>query len=105
MSDDTKKIKVTLDLIKEMTCSLVGYKIEDFILIQELPVDDQGKYQHEGFVFLHVPSRKFYRYFCTRSGSYFSDYHYQYGEDKESNVELTQVRIVPVETFKWVAVK
>lgn len=70
-----------LNLIDE---SVVG----DYILITALPVIDHGKYQDEIYIIMNMVTRKFYKYICTRSGSYFDEYNYEYGEDKENNVTL-----------------
>lgn len=101
--EENKKEKPVVKISKETLLNLIeGIDVVDgYIRIQELPTDDEGKYQHDGYVFMHIPTRKFYMYWITRSGSYFSDYDFQYGEDKEGNVELSQVRIEPVTCFTW----
>lgn len=111
-------MKVSKETIIELVGLYVGGKSEEevitdsdpsetttFIKIQDLPVDDQGKYQNEGYIFLDAKHHKFYQYWCMRSGSYFSDYDYQYDEDKEGNIELQEVYMQPVTAFRWVVKK
>ncbi len=49
---------------------------------------DEGKYQDCEVIFKEVSTGKHYRYFITRSGSYFSHYEYEVFDTDPVEVEL-----------------
>jgi hypothetical protein len=62
---------------------------EEWELIEETPWEDQGKYQCQDVII--KKDGKYYMFTIDRSGSYFSDYYYEYGDDKDGMIELTEV--------------
>jgi hypothetical protein len=58
---------------------------------------DEGKYQHKEYVFAY--NGKFYSMYITRSGSYFTDYHYEI-DGADEVVKITET--VTIE--RWVTV-
>lgn len=52
--------------------------------------EDDGKYQHQQIVFKYQD--KFYAFWIVRSGSYFTDYYYQY-PDQADEVHLVEKTI------------
>ena len=71
------------EIFRENNIEGFEYEIEE-----ELDWEDDGKYQFGGCVFKH--NDKFYLINVTRSGSYFSDYEFQFG-DKVREVKKIQV--------------
>ena len=73
----------------------------DYETVDEDDWDDQGKYQYCYPVVKEIASGKSYTFCVQRSGSYFSDYDYNFPDN-----ELTEVRKVKkvVETEVWEAV-
>lgn len=67
---------------------------------------DDGKYSFCGVVFQVLETGKYYQQSYSRSGSYFTDYYYDY-EDWPSEVELDEVEPVEETIVKvtWVPVK
>ena len=63
--------------------------VEDWELIEETDWDDQGKYQYQDVIILK--DGQHYMFTIGRSGSYFSDYEYDYNEYKDGMIELTPV--------------
>lgn len=98
-------MKLHVDTVKYLLDCSVGVQEDDWVKICDLPVEDQGKYQYEQSIFLHLPTGKFYGFFATRSGSYFSEYHYGYEEDSDGKVELLEVKPKKVVTIRWEVVK
>lgn len=74
----------------------------DYDMVEDVEWDDQGKYQYCYPVVQHIESGKFYTFCVQRSGSYFSDYDFDFPDS-----ELTEVQKIKkvIETEKWVAVK
>lgn len=69
-------------------------------IIEDGDWDDQGKYQYKCIIFLM--DEKYYQTVITRSGSYFSDYDYQY----ENPVEVRKEEKVVTRTeISWIEVK
>ncbi len=76
---------------------------EGFKLVEEGEWIDDGKYASQETVFQDLSNNKFFRYWNSRSGSYFTDYYYSdisFGEVQE--VEPTEV---VVKTWKAVGKK
>lgn len=63
--------------------------VEHLEFIEETDWDDQGKYQFQDVIF--KKDEKYYMFTIGRSGSYFSDYDYDYSEDKNGMVECVEV--------------
>ena len=63
--------------------------------------EDEGKYQYCYPVVKNVASGKFYSFCVQRSGSYFTDYDFDFPDNR-----LTEVQKIKkvVETKEWVAV-
>ncbi len=70
----------------------------DYEVVDEDDWDDQGKYQYCYPVVRHIESGKFFTFTVQRSGSYFSDYDYDFPD-----AELTEVHKVTktIVTEEW----
>lgn len=68
----------------------------EYTIEEELDWDDDGKYQFGGCIFKH--GDKFYSINVTRSGSYFTDYDFQF------NHKVREVKKVQVIKEEWVNV-
>lgn len=55
-----------------------GWEGLPFEYHDETSWDDGGKYQYSTIILKHTETGKYYGFEVTRSGSYFSDYHYEY---------------------------
>ena len=91
-----------MDLTGDQYTSLThGEATEGFEIIEESDWIDDGKYSYKDVVFKF--DDKFYVIYPSRSGSYFSDYFYDY----EDLVEFKsfEVEKVEVTTHKWKIIK
>lgn len=81
---------------------VAGEDHEDWELIEEDGWDDEGRYQSTSFVVKYIPTGKFYRGSYSRSGSYFTDWEYEYYDTTLYEVEeVTETRVITT----WKAVK
>lgn len=104
MAEKQASIKVSLEIAKTIVEYDPGEMYEGFMFIQRMESDDQGKYQYDRYIFLHIETKKFYMYSVQRSGSYFSEYNFEYGEDRDSMVAFKEVRLREIKAFHWVPV-
>lgn len=72
-----------------------GDDSEEFVQVEQTDIRDDGKYQHYETIF--KKDDKFYMLNVARSGSYFSEYYYQYDLDCP---EVKKVKKV-VEIEEW----
>lgn len=63
--------------------------VEEWEFIEETPWDDEGKYQYQDVII--KKDDKYYMFTVARSGSYFSHQEYDYNEDKDGMIQLTEV--------------
>ena len=70
-------------------------------IIEEGDWIDDGKYSFQEIVF--SMDDKFYEISNSRSGSYFSDYYYDW-EEWDDEVEVSEVRKIEVIKTKWISV-
>lgn len=71
-----------------------------FEVVKREEWDDEGKYSTCRLIIKHKETGKFYAFPVTRSGSYYSDYDYDYWDDSLCEVEQQEVT-----TVQWVEVK
>ena len=65
---------------------------------------DEGKYQHQLIVFQTIDDGKFWGYWLSRSGSYFTDYWYSW-EDEKDEIELHEIAKVTKTIEIWEGVE
>jgi hypothetical protein len=75
---------------------------ERYEYIDETGWEDEGKYSYEKFIFKF--DGKFYSVGVSRSGSYYSDYYYNY-EDWGKEIECLEVEKVEKVIYEWTTVK
>lgn len=68
---------------------------DDFDLWRESDVTDEGKFGTWYNIYQRKSDNKFFIQYNSRSGSYYSDYYYEYGE------ELYEVEEVETITTEW----
>ena len=89
-------MKMTEEQVDRVFCEMgVGEEYEGFKIVEKLPWEDEGKYQHRGVIFEY--KGKTWCVWISRSGSYFTDYNYDY-EDGSTAEEVERVEVV---TYKW----
>lgn len=81
-----------------------GGDTENLELVEEGDWISEGKYECADFTFKDKRDGKFYQFYCSRSGSHFSDWYYDH-EDWGDTHEATEVEKVEVVTTTWQAVK
>lgn len=91
-----KKIKVDPVLMKELFFQKETDK-EGFEFVENEEWQDDGKYSYSSVIFKH--GDKTYACNVSRTGSYYSDYHYSF-DDEAYEVEKKEVI-----TLQWVNVK
>lgn len=91
--------KLSLDEFKQ----IVWEDHEDFELVEDGDWISDGKYDHCSQVVKHLPSGKHYTYTLGRSGSYYSDYYYDYEDTVPDMLEVKQVTKT-VTVTEWEAV-
>lgn len=79
--------KLSLDEFKQ----IVLEDHPDFELIEDGDWISEGKYEYCTQVVKHLPSGKHYTYSLGRSGSYYSDYYYDYEDFVPDIIEVKQV--------------
>lgn len=62
----------------------------DYDLVEELPTEDEGKTQYCCRVFKNNKNNKFYFVNATRSGSYYTDYEYEFYDELEECQKVTK---------------
>lgn len=72
-------------------------------VVERSPWEDEGKYQFMSVILQDKTDGTYWRYWITRSGSYFTEYYYDYSD--VSKVEIEQVEKVEVTVTEWKAVK
>jgi hypothetical protein len=72
---------------------------DDFETVEDGEWVSEHKYELQEKIVLHTPTGKHYAQQNSRSGSYYSDRYYEYGQD------LIEVRQVEVKSLVWLPVK
>ncbi len=80
-------IENTEDLIE----LIGGYDTEDYKVIEEGDWVSSGKYEEKECIIQDINTGKYYRIFADRTGSYYSDYYYNYYSEA---VEVEQIEKV-----------
>ena len=80
-------IENTEDLIE----LIGGYDTEDYKVIEEGDWVSSGKYEEKECIIQDINAGKYYRIFADRTGSYYSDYYYNYYSEA---VEVEQIEKV-----------
>ena len=97
------EMKLTYEQTETLFCELEeGEDWEGFKVVDIGEWNDQGKYQYKEIVFEYKD--KVWEFTIERSGSYFSDYYFNFRED-ECGETATEVEKKEVIIYKWVAVK
>jgi len=75
---------------------------ENFPLVLKYAGDwiSDGKYENQENIFTDTSTGKFYRYYYSRTGSYFTDYYYNI-EDEKDEIELDEVILVTKVIKVW----
>lgn len=95
-------MKIDKELYNELSFSSEGESFEGFTVIEEGEWVVDGKYEHKRTVVQHDESQRYFALYESRSGSYFSDYHYDEIEtDSEGMVELDEVFPEEVTTIQY----
>lgn len=95
------KYKFPKDEMREVIDLDKNEEYGKYKLIEEGDWDDEGKYQYKEIVFTHVNHPgKFFSIVIERSGSYFSEYEYNYNYWGDE-VEVTEVKKVEVVKYEW----
>ena len=68
-----------------------GYDTEDYKVIEEGDWVSSGKYEEKECIIQDINTGKYYRIFADRTGSYYSDYYYNYYSEA---VEVEQIEKV-----------
>lgn len=92
------KITITPESIRDF----VWEGDEEYDLIEEGDYTQDGKYQFATNVYEHLPTGKYYALDTSRSGSYHSDWYYDY-ENYES-LTLYEVERVEITKYEWKAI-
>lgn len=71
----------------------------DFEVVERSGWEDEGKYQHKSVILKRLSDGTFWRWWETRSGSYFTEYYY--GSDDEDVWTFTQVKPKEVTVTEW----
>ena len=75
---------------------------DEFDVIEEGDFIQDYKYQHATSIYLHKESGKYYAFDMSRSGSYHSDWYYDFEDDKELN--LYEVKKIEITKTIWKAI-
>jgi hypothetical protein len=94
----------TIELDKDLFRDLVYEELEDFEVVEAGKWIDYGKYQHNDVIVKQCSTGKFFSYRISRSGSYHSDFYYNY---EYEGVTLTEVEPITktITVTKWEPVK
>lgn len=68
-----------------------GYDTERYKLVEEGDWLSNGKYAYKECIIQHIETGKYYRIYADRTGSYYSDYEYDYSN---TATEVKQVEKV-----------
>mgnify|MGYP003552023679 CR=1 FL=1 len=92
-----------LELNKELSEKVFQEDFEEsdgIEIIEDGDWDDQGKYQYKCIIF--SMNDKYYQTVVTRSGSYFSNYDYQFESPEEV---IKEEKVVTKTEINWIPVK
>ena len=93
--------KITVENNWEFQEVIDGGKVDsyDFEFVEESPWVAEHKYETREVIIRRVSDNTFWKYVDARSGSYFTEYHYESSGVRE--LEIYQVEAVEVTTKKW----
>lgn len=94
-------MKIEREVAQELMYCSKGEQYNDYEVVEDGDWISEGKYEYKEIVFKF--EGKYYRLSDSRSGSYFTDYHYE-SEDWDDEVEVETVVPKKVTTTKWVKV-
>lgn len=79
---DTNEVASTIEIPKELARDLVisEVDVEGYSHVYTTPFVGDGKYQYQRVIIVDESNKQLYFYSVTRSGSYFTEYNYDYGD-------------------------
>lgn len=98
------KVKIKKEDLENIVWGDESDESGNFILEEKCEWGDEGKYQYRDFILKHKDNGKHYLYALSRSGSYFSDYHYGL-EDEHGEITLNEVEKTEKVIVVWTNVK
>lgn len=99
------KIKLEKSIVQDACISRIGDKCgNDYAVHYTGEWIDDGKYSQKEIILLDNNTGKYYQYWNSRTGSYFTYYYYSM-EDEPDMIELTEVEPVQVTITEWQSVK
>lgn len=92
---------MTVMLTEEQMSAIFSGDETDFLYekVEETDWVDEGKYQHCEVIF-KIPDGRHFSFFVTRSGSYFTEYHFQFDSDVTEVKKVTEYQKIE----HWVGV-
>lgn len=85
--------QIIIDNTEDIMELINGYDTEDFKVIEEGDWVSSGKYEEKECIIQDIKTGKYYKIFADRTGSYYSDYYYNYYSEA---VEVEQVEKVVI---------
>jgi hypothetical protein len=83
--------KIFIENTEDLIGLIGGYDTEDYKVIEEGDWVSSGKYEEKECIIQDINTGKYYRIFADRTGSYYSDYYYNYYSEA---VEVEQIEKV-----------
>jgi len=91
--------KDLLDLLDDEVAEAGGFKVH-----HEGGWISNDKYEYRDIIFQEIATGKFYKYVDSRSGSYYTDYHYSRDYTTATVFNIEEVKPVEVTITKWESV-
>lgn len=83
--------KIFIENTEDLIGLIGGYDTEGYKVIEEGDWVSSGKYEEKECIIQDINTGKYYRIFADRTGSYYSDYYYNYYSEA---VEVEQIEKV-----------
>lgn len=99
-------MQLSVEDANTLSCSWDNPETEKFAHFFQFEWEDCGKFQYQTTILRHKETGKFYRMIQQRSGSYFSEYNYEWEHHKygEDFLTLQEVKMVQRTVIDWIVV-